>query len=277
MKYDICCIGHITHDHIETPDHHADLPGGTVWYFANAMARIGAERFLAVTSVGAEDMESVERLRRRGVETRLIPSRKTVFFENIYGEDSNDRRQRVLEKADPFGIADLEGIEATVFHLGYLLADDFEPGVIEKLSERGKVSIDVQGLLRHVEGDRVLPSDWEDKIRLLPYIDTLKANEHEMYALTGTTDPFEAGRILEGYGVRESVLTLGDRGSLIYVDGKAHRVEAIPVGKVTDATGCGDTYMAVYLRRRLDGKSPEESGREASELCSLKVCQSGPL
>lgn len=277
MKYDICCIGHITHDHVETPSQKADIPGGTAWYFAHAMATIGSHDFLTVTSVGQQDLHAVAELRNRGIKTIVIPSRNTVFFENIYGEDSNDRRQRVLAKSDPFCISSMEGIEADIFHLGYLLADDFEPGFLEKIAEKGKVSIDVQGLLRHVEGDKVRPMDWAEKLRLLPYIDILKANEHEMLALTGTEDPLEAGRLLEKWGVRESVLTLGDRGSVIHLDGEDHIIPARPVSNVVDATGCGDTYMAVYLRRRLDGMSPEESGAEAAATCSRKLQTMGPV
>lgn len=33
----ICCIGHITHDKIITPNTEVDMPGGTSYYFAHAM------------------------------------------------------------------------------------------------------------------------------------------------------------------------------------------------------------------------------------------------
>ncbi len=81
-------------------------------------------------------------------------SRNTVFFENIYGENQNERKQRVLAKADPFTIQQLEHVDAKVFHLGSLLADDFPTEVVEYLSSKGRVSIDVQGYLREVRDEK---------------------------------------------------------------------------------------------------------------------------
>lgn len=52
---------------------------------------------------------------KAGIDVTLNPSRNTVFFENIYGDNPNDRKQRVLAKADPFTIQQLEHVEAKVF------------------------------------------------------------------------------------------------------------------------------------------------------------------
>ena len=56
--------------------------------------------------------KEIEKMRQAGIEVTLNPSRNTVFFENIYGENQNERKQRVLAKADPFTIRQLEHVEA---------------------------------------------------------------------------------------------------------------------------------------------------------------------
>lgn len=89
----------------------------------------------------------------------------------------NDRSQRVLAKADPFTVEKLRNVNAHIFHLGTLLADDFGLDVIKDLSKRGMVAIDVQGYLRKVEGEQVVAVDYKDKLEALPYITVLKANE----------------------------------------------------------------------------------------------------
>ncbi len=273
----ICCIGHITHDRVITPRFEADMPGGTGYYFAKALKNISGCNFELVTCVGDDALHVVDGLKAEGLDVKALPSRETVCFENKYGEDMNDRTQRVLAKADPFTVDNLKDVEADIFHLGTLLADDFDLEVMKALSERGILSVDVQGFLREVEGESVKAVDYKDKLLALPYIDILKANEKEMETVTGSRDPYEAARILAGWGVKEVLLTLGDKGSLIYCDGIFHEIPAYPVECAVDATGCGDTYMAGYLYKRSKGADIDEAGRFAAAMCSLKLAQKGPF
>lgn len=277
MKPDICCIGHITLDKIITPKLEAYAPGGTAYYFANALAGLDHSRFRLLTSVGESEMSAVESIREKGIAVDVIPSRRSVFFENKYGENLNDRTQRVLAKADPFEVDRLQNAEAGIFHLGTLLADDFSLDAIKYLSTKGKVSVDAQGYLREVRGEKVYPVDWTDKFEALRHIDILKANEKEMETLTGTAEPREAARILAGWGCKEVLLTLGDRGSLIYAEGQYHEIPAFPLDEVIDATGCGDTYMAGYLYCRSRGLDYVESGKFAAAMCTLKLKHVGPF
>lgn len=275
-KADICCVGHITLDKIITPRFEAYQPGGTAYYFANALKNLDHSRFLLVTSLGASEMGVVDELRRDGIDVEVVPSRKSVFFENKYGENMNDRTQRVLAKADPFTVESLKDVEAGIFHLGTLLADDFSLDVIKDLSRRGTVAVDVQGYLRKVVGEEVVHVDYDLKREAMPYISILKANEKEMEVLTGTTDSEAAARILADWGCREVLLTLGDKGSLIYANGVFHEIPAFPPSELVDATGCGDTYMAGYLYQKSRGASIPEAGKYAAAMCTIKLASKGP-
>ncbi|MDE6654318.1 MAG: ribokinase [Muribaculaceae bacterium] len=274
---DICCIGHITLDKIVTPKSSVYMPGGTAFYFAHGISRLDTDNFQLVTSLADSEMKAVDDIRAKGVHVRVIPSRKSVFFENIYGEDQNHRTQRVRAKADPFTAEVLKDVEARYFHLGTLLADDFPVDVIRMLSERGIVSVAAQGYLREVVGEEVRPVDWPDKLEALKHIDILKVNEHEAEVLTGYSDSKEAVRALAGWGVKEVILTLGSEGSVIYADGKNHIIPAYPPQEVVDATGCGDTYMAGYLYMRDKGCDCDEAGRFAAAMCTIKLEASGPF
>lgn len=276
-KADICCIGHITLDKIITPRQTAYMPGGTAFYFGHAMARLENDDFLLVTALAPSEKKAVDDLRKAGVEVKVLPSANSVYFENSYGENSNDRSQRVLAKADPFSIEGLKDVEAGIFHLGTLLADDFPLEVLKYLSTKGKVSIDAQGYLREVRGENVFPVDWPEKQEALRYVDILKANEHEMEVLTGSSDPYVAAKILADMGVKEVVLTLGDKGSLIYAENNFYMIPAYVPKDVVDATGCGDTYMAGYLYKRNKGCGIYESGCFAAAMCTIKLAATGPF
>ena len=274
---DICCIGHITLDKIVTPKMTVYMPGGTSFYFANAISRLPHEGFQLVTAVGESELGAVEKIRGLGVDVKTLPSRKSVYFENIYGENQNERRQRVLAKADPFTVEGLKDVDAKIYHLGSLLADDFSLVVVKYLSTKGILSVDVQGYLREVQGEQVVAVDWPEKIEALKYIDILKANEKEMEVLTGCTDPREAALKLAGWGVKEVLLTLGSEGSVIYAEGRFHDIPAYPPEQIVDATGCGDTYMTGYLYMRNRGASYYEAGCFAAAMCSIKLAGSGPF
>lgn len=274
---DLCCIGHITLDKIVTPRLTVHSPGGTAFYFAHAMSSLHADNFLLVTSLGQSEMKAVDDIRALGIDVEVIPSRKSVYFENRYGEDQNHRTQRVLAKADPFSAESIANINARYYHLGTLLADDFPLDIIKSLSKKGIVSVDAQGYLREVRGENVYPVDWSYKLEALRYIDILKVNEHEAEVLTGADDPRRGAEILAQWGVKEVVLTLGSMGSVIVANGRNYEIPAFTPAEVVDATGCGDTYMAGYLYMRSRGADFEEAGRFAAAMCTIKLQATGPF
>lgn len=274
----ICCIGHLTLDKIVTPQATTYMPGGTSFYFAHGWRHLGdSDCFQLVTCVGRDNMAAIEEMRAEGLKVKVLKSRNTVFFENKYKENQNERTQRVLSKADPFTVEGLKDVEADIFHLGSLLADDFSPKVVEYLSRKGAVSLDVQGYLREVRGEQVFAVDWPEKREVLRYVDIVKVNEYEMDVLTGTADPHEAARRLSGWGVKEVVVTLGDYGSIILADGRFYEIPSYRPVEVVDATGCGDTYMTGYLYQRAKGASVAEAGRFAAAMSTIKLQASGPF
>lgn len=275
---DICCIGHITKDKIVTPHRVVYMAGGTSFYFAYAINQLPNDvSFSLVTSMDPTETEPAEKMRQAGIDVTLNASRNTVFFENIYGENQNERKQRVLAKADPFTIEQMEHVDAKVYHLGSLLSDDFSNEVVEYLAKKGKVSIDVQGYLREVRDEKVYPIDWKDKLKVLKNTYYLKVNEIEMETITGLKDAHEAAKLLHSWGVTEVIITLGSEGSLIYVDDTFYEIPAYAPHEVVDATGCGDTYSAGYLYQRTLGATPTEAGKFAAAMCTIKLEHNGPF
>ena len=275
---DICCIGHITKDKIVTPNRTVYMAGGTSFYFSYAINQLPKDvTFSLVTAMDPTEQEPVEKMLKAGIDVSMNASRNTVFFENIYGENQNERKQRVLAKADPFTIQQLEHVDAKVFHLGSLLADDFPTEVVEYLSRKGRVSIDVQGYLREVRDEKVYPIDWKEKLKVLKHTYYLKVNETEMETITGLKDAHEAAKLIHAWGVTEVIITLGSEGSLVYVNDKFYEIPAYPPHEVVDATGCGDTYSAGYLYKRLQGATPTEAGKFAAAMCTIKLEHNGPF
>lgn len=273
----ICCIGHITLDKIITPEATTYLNGGTSYYFAHGISCLDNPNFQLVTSLAESEMGAVEELRKKNIDVIVFPSAHTVYFENKYGENKDNRTQRVLAKADPFKVDQFIPIKADYYHLGSLLADDFSFELVRYLSTKGIVSMDVQGYLRKVNGENVEAVDWAWKRETLKYVDILKVNEHEMYVLTGETEVRKAADKLASWGVREIIITEGSLGSFVYAEGKLVEIRAYPPKKVVDATGCGDTYMTGYLYMRAKGATIREAGCFAAAMSTLKLEGFGPF
>lgn len=252
------------------------MPGGTSYYFSNAIRNMHLG-YLLVTSLGSTEMHTVEELRALGIRINPFTSAWSVYFENIYGVNRNHRTQRVLHKADPFTAEQIKDIQSKIFHLGPLLADDMSAAFIKDLSTRGSVSLDVQGFLRTVENKNVVLADWPEKKEMLKYIDIIKANDQEMEVVTGLTDIRDGASLLAEWGVKEVIITLGDKGSVIYTDGIFYDIPVFVPGNVSDTTGCGDTYMAGYLYQRIKGASIQQAGEFAAAMATLKIEGSGPF
>lgn len=280
MVFDVCVVGHITREIIRIDGTvERQMPGGTAYYTSMASRRAGL-KVAALTKVSREDRERLlGELRRAGVTVFSKPSAQTTLFENIYTRENLDARvQRVRSVAAPFSPSDLEGISATIFHVGPLTSLEISPDVLEAVSLRGDlVSLDIQGLLRRVTEGEIREEDWLDKERGLAYVDILKADDREAAVLSGEDDVETAALRLSRLGPKEVIITLGSKGSLIFAKGEFHHIPAFPPKEVIDPTGCGDTYMGGYISQRIRSKDVTKAGKFAASVASMKLEKFGPL
>jgi len=279
---DICCIGHITVDRIITPDSMVMMPGGTTYYFSHGISKLINHNpnvsYKLIASLAKSEMKSVEEIRQQGIDVQVVDSRKTVFFENIYEKNQNNRKQRVHAMADPFSVDALKDVEAKYICLGSLLPKDFSLDVVKYLSNKGSIVMDAQGFLRDVKpnGD-VYACDWNNKFEYFKYIDILKVNEYEVEVLTGKKDLHQAAMQLAQWGIKEVLLTLGSYGSIVLVNGTFYDIDAYKPLSVVDATGCGDTYVMGYVYKRVQGASPLEAAKFATAVSTCKLEAHGPF
>ena len=274
----IICIGHITKDKIITPTHTTYSAGGTSFYFANALQALNKHYPFELVTKGDNDIEpTVSIFRKQGLKVKWLTSKHTVYFENAYTNNPNERKQRVLAVADPFTLSDIQHLSAHIYHIGALLNTDFSTETLRFLATNALLSIDAQGFLRGLNHTYVIAKPWEDAQKVLSFTHTLKVNEDEMYVLSGLKQPKKAAQLFAQWGVKEVVITLGSEGSIVYADNVFYEIPAYPTRKVVDVTGCGDTYMACYLYARATEHTILESAHLASALCAKKVEHIGAL
>lgn len=276
----VCVIGHVTRDIIVVKGRApTTMPGGTAYYTAIALARLGVATTV-ITRVAAQDDDALlGGLRSTGVHVFCHSSVATTAYENVYPTDTLDiREQKVAAVAEPFSAGDVADIRADVVHVGTCTSKDLAPGLLSELARPDRIlSVDVQGMLRNVAGRHVHLEDWPDKRTDFADIDILKADYEEARVLTGIEAPEHAAQRLAEFGPKEVIVTLGSQGSVVMDRSGICRIPPFPPSKAVDATGCGDTFMAGYIARRLAGDNTETAARFAAALATLKLEDSGPF
>ncbi|KAL6006371.1 hypothetical protein ACLOJK_037322 [Asimina triloba] len=118
---------------------------------------------------------------------------------------------------------------------------------------------------------------------LLNSVDILSPNETELARLTGLpTETFEqvteAASKCNKMGVKQVLVKLGSKGSALFVEGENPiQQPIIPVSKVLDTTGAGDTFTAAFAVASVEGKSRKECLKFAAAAASLCVQVKGAI
>jgi sugar/nucleoside kinase (ribokinase family) len=275
----VCVVGHVTIETIVVGRHRsAPTVGGTGFFSSFAYRKLGLDTTL-VTKVTDNDREILlTNLEHTGVKICCLRSLETLQFENIYpSSDPNLRIQRISSFADPLTTDDLVDVFADVFHLGPLVAGDFEPLLFAELATRGTVALDVQGLLRLRQTGQVIEKMAPAIRRLVEHVHILKADIKEARLLTGCNNIRDALTELRNWGPSEILITDGSRGSSILSLKGMWEIPAYRPKVAIDPTGCGDTYLAGYVTARLKGLSPYQSALIGTAAASHKLEYTGPL
>ena len=271
--FDACVIGHVARD-INTIRgvQHAPSPGGAAYYSTMVYCRLGM-RAAVVTKVAVEDEPLLRELQDAGVAVFNLPSEATTTFRNVYPLSNPDVRvQRVDARAGPIAAAALPDLRARIWQIGPLTKSDVDLAMIGRCAELGGlVGMDVQGLTREVVDGQVRASGPATHMADLRDLDVLKADEEEILTYTGAESVEAAVALVRAAGVREVLVTHGSEGAVIYGGSSPIAIAAMPPRRTVDATGCGDTYLAAYLARRITSDDLGECGAFAAVAAAINL------
>jgi sugar/nucleoside kinase (ribokinase family) len=234
--------------------------GGPPFWAARALRALGTPA-LVLAKCGAADRALLLRpLVALGIPTLWLGGESTAAFSIRY---EGDRREMTVDGiGDPWSGRDVHRLgDARWVHVGALAQSDFPAETLAAVARGRHVLLDGQGLVRPPRtGPLELHGDYDPEV--LRHVQVLKLAEEEARVLVG--EPDEAA--LRALGVREVIVTLGSRGSLVYADGRLEQVAAQPVGGPVDPTGAGDAFAVAYLAGRAGGHAPVPSARRAGAL-----------
>ena len=275
-QYDVLVIGPVSLDHnIDYLGNERKEVGGAVVASGFAAARSGARTAL-FTKLNSADASLEERFAPSGADLYWAESKATCSIRNQYfTADKEKRACTSMGVCDAFRFDELPDIDTAIYHFAGLVYGDFDGELFEEAAKHGKVAVDVQCLLRHVEPDKTMAfHDWADKKKYLPCIDFLKTDAAEAEILTGLTDRAEAAKLLYSWGAKEIMITHNTE-VLIY-DGQQIYTCPIKARNLSGRTGRGDTTFAGYITERRHASIPEAL-QYCTALVSLKMETPGPF
>lgn len=275
----IAGIGNPVYDIIKTPSiqNEERILSGCSTNACIVSAQLNTEAVL-VGCVGEDFKAKTEEiLSTFRVKPFLYPSRETGGFSLNYDSGGN-RELKVIGRADPIKEVPEEIFSADIILLGPVL-QEIDSSLVKTLAERGPLLFcDPQGFLRDIKNHTITHMFPPSLKEVLPLFDIIKPNELEAYILTGKNplqNPKDVMETLHSYGPSVCIVTLAERGSLIYDGSELLRIPAFTTN-AQDPTGAGDTYAAGFMVEYLHSKDLYQSGLFASCTASLWVEGIGP-
>ena len=275
-QYDVLVIGPVSLDHnIDYQGNERKELGGAVVASGYAAAKSGNKTAL-FTKLNPADANVEERFAASGADLYWKESKATCSIRNQYfTADKEKRACTSMGVCDPFTFDELPDIDTKIYHFAGLVYGDFDGKLFAEAAKHGKVAVDVQCLLRHVEADKTMAfHDWAEKMEYLPCIDYLKTDAAEAEILTGLTDRAEAAKLLNSWGAKEVLIT--HNTEVLAYDGKQIYTCPIKARNLSGRTGRGDTTFAGYITERQHANI-EEALLYCTALVSLKMETPGPF
>jgi len=279
-QYDVFIFGNISIDIIKTPNSEVKMTGGAVLYASWVAHKLGYNIGI-LTKISKAETERLKMFPNGDTDIYVVPSTATTSILNDYKTADKERRICTgLGMADPYEKEDFPEFKANVIQYSGLLQGEIDLELIKFLSQKGKLAVDAQGLLRKVNSDKSMNFvDFADLRKALPHIYYFKADAAEAEHITGITTESEEGRILAAKKIHEwgaeEVVISHNQALISLVEGKVYK-KPFKNKSLDGRTGRGDTSFTTYILKRQKW-NPEKTLEYSAALTSMKMEVPGPF
>jgi len=259
---DFFSVGQISLDTIV--DHrgpHGPIPGGGALYPAVVATQLGLRS--AVYGKVGEDFPSqaLAKLGATGVNIEAV--------QKVQGEtarltiDYLDEIEEKVSVVPGVGYELLgEEIPEVFFNSRVIHVSTLRGPFLGKFLERARVEENT--LISFAPKSDLRQESAEDVAALLSKVDALFCNEFEIGLYSAGQSMEQRLVELANKGPKLVVVTLGERGSLIFADQRVHRINALQLSSITNLCGAGDAYLAGFWCAYLRGWPLPDCGAFAS-------------
>ena len=239
-------VGTVAFDAIETPYGKTDkIVGGAATYISLS-ASFFTDKLNLVSVVGGDfPQKAIQMLENHNVNTsglQIKKDEKTFFWSGKYHNNMNSRdtietQLNVLENFDP--IVPNEFSKSEFLMLGNLVPS-VQQKVLDQMLNRPKlIVLDTMNFW--------MDNCWDDLIQALKEVDVLTINDEEAQQLSGEHSLVSAAKKIQKMGPKYLIIKKGEHGALLFEGENKFFAPALPIEKVFDPTGAGDSFAGGFI------------------------------
>ncbi|WP_235297986.1 PfkB family carbohydrate kinase [Portibacter marinus] len=239
-------VGTVAFDTIETPYGKAErVVGGACTYISWA-ASYFTDKINLVSIVGDDfPQEEIKALHQRGVNTdglEIVEGKKSFFWAGKYHDNMNQRDTittdlNVLADFDPQLPNSYK--ESEFLMLGNL-TPEIQLQVLNQMKTRPKlVVMDTMNFWMDIALDALH--------KVISRVDVITINDEEARQLSGEHALVTAAEKIHQMGPKIVIIKKGEHGALLFNEGRIFSAPALPLARVFDPTGAGDTFAGGFI------------------------------
>lgn len=246
MNNKLLTVGTLAFDTIETPFVRVERTmGGAANYSALASAIFDIEQ--AVVSVVGEDYPAsfLQILSEREIDITQVEKRvgkKTFFWSGRYYENMNERE--TLETQDGVLQDYIPKLPSHFLDASFVLLGNQHPQLqLEVLDQFvAPPSLIVSDTMNYW-----IDHSFEQLREVIQKTDVLTVSDQEAFAITREKVLLKAVEKLQQMGATYIIIKRGEHGAMLFHEDKSFYTPALPLCKVCDPTGAGDTFAGGFV------------------------------
>ena len=246
MNNKLLTVGTLAFDTIETPFVRVESTmGGAANYSALASAIFDIEQ--AIVSVVGEDYPAsfLQILSEREIDITQVEKRvgkKTFFWSGRYYENMNERE--TLETQDGVLQDYIPKLPSHFLDASFVLLGNQHPQLqLEVLDQFvAPPSLIVSDTMNYW-----IDHSFEQLKEVIQKTDVLTVSDQEAFAITQEKVLLKAVEKLQQMGATYIIIKRGEHGAMLFHEDKSFYTPALPLCKVCDPTGAGDTFAGGFV------------------------------
>jgi sugar/nucleoside kinase (ribokinase family) len=234
-------VGTVAFDTIETPYGREEMViGGACTYISYAASYFTNSIFLSAVVGDDFPQSEIDDLKKRGVNMEgldIKQGEKSFFWEGKYHNNMNSRDTITtdLNVLADFNPILPESYKSCKYVMLGNLTPDIQMSVIDQLDGSQKlISLDTMNFWMDIAMDRL--------VEVLHKIDLLTINDEEARQLSGEHSLVTAAKKILTMGPKYLIIKKGEHGALLFHNDGIFYAPALPLERVVDPTGAGDTF-----------------------------------